>query len=80
MLMIRDRLRVGLLNPLMIDGLSHCDHLDKSTSIIRGIGSDLLHSLSKQNSPRWDVAFCGVASGTILFANVQQKGRQAYVR
>ena len=25
---------------------------------------------SKQNSPRWDAAFCGVTSGTILFAVV----------
>ena len=24
--------------------------------------------LSKQNSSRWDVAFCGVTSGAILFA------------
>ena len=27
-------------------------------------------SLSKQNSPKWDAAFCGVASGAILFAFV----------
>ena len=26
------------------------------------------NSLSKQNSPRWDAAFCGVISGAILFA------------
>ena len=26
--------------------------------------------LSKQNSPRWDAAFCGVTSGAILFAYV----------
>ena len=25
------------------------------------------NSLSKQNSPRWDAAFCGVTSGAILF-------------
>ena len=36
-------------------------------------------SLSKQNSPSWDAAFCGVTSGAILFAYVQQKGRQAYM-
>ena len=30
--------------------------------------------LSKQNSPRWDAAFCGVTSGAILFANVPLKG------
>ena len=27
-------------------------------------------SLSKQNSPRWDAAFCGVISGAIMFAYV----------
>ena len=33
----------------------------------------------KQNSPRWDAAFCGVTSGAILFAYVPQRGRQAYM-
>ena len=33
--------------------------------------------LSKQNSPRWDAAFCGVTSGAMLFAYVPQKGHQA---
>ena len=28
------------------------------------------NSLSKQNSPRYDAAFCGVTSGAILFAYV----------
>ena len=27
-------------------------------------------SFSKQNSPRWDAAFCGVTSGAMLFAYV----------
>ena len=27
--------------------------------------------LSKQNSPRWDAAFCGITSGAILFAYVR---------
>ena len=35
--------------------------------------------LTKQNSPLWDAAFCGVTSGAILFAYVPQKGRQAYI-
>ena len=26
--------------------------------------------LSKQNSPRWDAAFCGVTSGAMLFVYV----------
>ena len=34
-------------------------------------------SLSKQNSPGWDAAFCGVTSGAMLFAYVPQKERQA---
>ena len=32
--------------------------------------------LYKQNSPRWDAAFCGVTSGSMLYAYVPQKGRQ----
>ena len=28
----------------------------------------LLWDVGKQNSPRWDAAFCGVTSGAILFA------------
>ena len=36
-------------------------------------------SLCKQNSPRWDAAFCGVTSGAILFAYVPQKECQAYM-
>ena len=32
--------------------------------------------LNKQNSHRWDAAFCGVTSRAILFAYVPQKGRQ----
>ena len=35
--------------------------------------------VSKQNSPRWDAAFCGVISGAFRFAYVPQKGRQAYI-
>ena len=29
--------------------------------------------VSKQNSPRWDAAFCGVTSGEILFAMSHKK-------
>ena len=53
----------------MTDGLHY--HLDESTLIFRGIRSDFDEiSLSKQNSPRWDAAFCGVTSWAILFAYV----------
>ena len=65
------------LNPYMTNGFSHHYHLDESTVIIRDIMSDFeFYSffdeipLSKQNSPRWDAAFCGVTSGAILFAYV----------
>ena len=34
---------------------------------------------SKQNSPTWDAAFCGVTSGVILFAFGPEKGPQAYM-
>ena len=29
--------------------------------------------MSKQNSPRWDAAFCGGTSGAILFSFVPKK-------
>ena len=35
--------------------------------------------ISKQKSPRWDAAFCGVISGAILIVYVPSKGRQAYM-
>ena len=64
------------LNPLVMNGCSHRYHLDESTFIFRGFGSNfsfLFHfpiKISKQNSPRWDVAKRGVTSGAILFAYV----------
>ena len=66
------------LNPLVTNGPSHCYQLDESTFIYRGIRSDFFfvisffdeNRISKQNSPRWDAAFCGVPSGAILFAYV----------
>ena len=36
-------------------------------------------SLCKQNSPRWDAAFCGVPSVAMLFAYVSQKDHQVYM-
>ena len=62
----------------MTNELAHNYHLGESTLILRGIGSDLhffspffdVISLSKENSPRWDGAFCGVISWDILFAYV----------
>ena len=57
-----------------------------STFICRGVRSDFFLifisffyeiPLSKQNSPRWDAAFCGGTSGAMLFAYVPQKGHQA---
>ena len=64
------------LNPYLTNGFSHHYQLDESTFVFRGVRSDFLsfnqffdeNSLSKQNSPRWDAAFCGVTSGAIMFA------------
>ena len=70
-----------LINPLVTNGLSHPYLLDESTFILGA--SDIFFSFfisffdeihkSKQNSPRWDAAFCGVTSEAILFAYVQLK-------
>ena len=66
-------------NPLVTNGLSHPYHLDESIFIFRDISSiffifilffDEFH-VSKQNSPKWDAAFCGVTSGAILFVYIQ---------
>ena len=81
------RCRSNMLNPLMTNENSHHYHLDESIFIFRGIRSDLFifysffdeNHVSKQNSPRWDAAFCGVTSAAILFAYVPQKGCQAYM-
>ena len=66
------------INPYLTNGFSHHYQLDESTFIFRGVKSDFYLfikffddiPLSKQNSPRWDAAFCGVTSGAILFAYV----------
>ena len=71
------------INPYKTNGFSHRYHLGESTFIFGGHRSGfnffpfVKFSLSKQNSPRWDAALCGVTSGAILFACVPQKGRQA---
>ena len=65
-------------DPLLMNRLSHPYHLDESTFNFREIKSSSFifvsffeeNHTSKQNSPRWDAVFCGVASGAILFANV----------
>ena len=62
------------INPLVTNGISQSYHFDESTFVLRGIRSnfsffDEIH-VSKQNSPRWDAAFCSVTSGAILFAYV----------
>ena len=57
----------------MTNGLSLPYQLDESTLIFRG-SRDIFSSffdeifVSKQNSLRWDAAFCGVSSGAIVFA------------
>ena len=61
-------------NPLVTNGFSHPYHLDQSTFVLRGFRSNFSffdeNLVSKQNSPRWDAAFCGVISGAILFGYV----------
>ena len=59
------------INPCVTNGLSNPYHFDESTFIFRGIGSNFFYFISffdenymsKQISPRWDAAFCGVTSG-----------------
>ena len=61
------------INPYLTNRFSH--HLGESTFTLRGIRRDIEFlfyisdeiPLSKQNSPRWDAAICGVTSGAILF-------------
>ena len=36
-------------------------------------------SFSIQNRPIWNTRYCGLTSGTILFANVTQWGHQVYM-
>ena len=77
---IKNLLFYGFLNPYLTNGFSHHYRLDESTFIFRGVMSDFFFLFfisfivefppSKQNSPRWDAAFCGVTSGAILFAYV----------
>ena len=74
-----------VLNSYFTNEFANHYQLDESTFIFRGVSSEFYFSISsfdeislcKQNSPRWDAAFCGVTSGAMLFAYVQQKGRQA---
>ena len=76
---------VSNFNPYLTNGFSHHYQLGEPTFIFRGVMSDyeFLSRFfdeippSKQNSPRWDAAFCGVTSGAMLFAYVPSKGRQA---
>ena len=76
-----------LINPYVTNGLSHPYHLDESVFVFRGSGSIFLflfhffdeNDVSKQNSPRWDAAFCGVTSGAILCVYVPQKGRSMLI-
>ena len=58
--------KILVLNPHVTNGLSHPYHLDEYTFILRGFGDCFFifisffdeNHVSKQNSPRWDAAFC----------------------
>ena len=68
---------INLINQYLTNGFSQHYHLGLSAS--SGVILNFIPFFdeippSKQNSLRWDAAFCGVTSGAILFA----KGRQAY--
>ena len=74
------------INPYLTNGFSHHYLLGESTVIFRGTMSEFPYDihcnfqfsyivfdenpLSKQNSHRWDAAFCGVTSVAILFGYV----------
>ena len=65
-------------NLYLTNGFSHHYQLGKSTFIFGVLGVMFIFFISfvdkisvcKQNSPRWDAAFCGVTSRTMLFAYV----------
>ena len=68
------------INPYLTNGFSHHYQLDQTLSFLGVLGVIFIFisffdeiSLCKQNSTRWDTAFCG---GT-AFAYVPQKGRHA---
>ena len=74
------------INPYLTNGFFHHYQLDESTFIFRGVRSDFYFflsdfcdeiSLGKQNSPRWDAAFCGITSAAMPFAYVPQNDHQA---
>ena len=64
--------------PYLTNRFAHHYQLDESTFIFKGVRIDFYFFISfldkialcKQNSPRWDAAFCGVSSGAMLFAYV----------
>ena len=68
----------AFINTYLMNGFSHHYHLGESTFIFRGVRSDFYFfisffeeiSLCKQNSPRWDAAFCDVTSGAMMFVYV----------
>ena len=62
----------------MTDGLDHHYHLGESTVMLGALRVTLIFIpffkdmlLSKQNSPRWVAAFCGVTSEANIIANMQ---------
>ena len=71
-----------LLNPFQPNGISCSYQLGQSISVLRVVGWYFFifiqiliqHSVSKQWRPRSDVAECGIWSGSVLCANVPQKG------
>ena len=76
----RAYIKDNMINPYLTNEFSHCYQLGESSFIFRVLGvisNFYVIPLCKQNSPKWDAAFCGVTSGAMLFAYVPQKERQA---
>ena len=75
------RLKCCIINLSLTNGFAYHYHLGDCTASLRGSRSYSNfylrifdeNPLSKQNSPRWDAAICGVTSGAMLFVYVPQK-------
>ena len=65
--------------PISVNNMSILSYIGKSREIFLLFYFFYENYVSKQNSHRRYAAFCGVTSGSILFAYVPYKGRQAYI-
>ena len=76
----------GTVNPLYTGGLFHCYMLDENICNFRGVRLSFFRNLYKKNGcmfckqwrPWSDAAFCGIWSGSALFAKVPILGYPVY--